>query len=79
MKWPDYKMSEEEERGQEGGRKTSNNNTGLGSGGKLARMAARGFEIWTVVNEGSVASSYTYKHTHIHTPADTHTRWASRD
>lgn len=35
MKWADYKMSEEEEgRGREGGRKTSNNNTGVGQQGQ---------------------------------------------
>lgn len=30
MKWVDYKMSKVEERGRAGGRKTSNNKTGVG-------------------------------------------------
>ena len=60
-------MSEVEERGRDGGGDTSNNNTGVlirGGGGELAQRAAEGFEIWTVVNEGSVASWYTHTHTH---------------
>lgn len=38
------------------------------SGSELAQRAARGFEIWTVVNEGSVTASYV--HTRAHTQID---------
>lgn len=58
-------MSEEEgERLKREGGKHQTTTLGLGRGGKLAQRAARGFEIWTVVNEGSVASSNKHKHTH---------------
>lgn len=51
---------------REGG-KHQTTTLGLGSRGKLAQRAARGFEIWTVVNEGSVACSFLHTHTHRYT------------
>lgn len=52
-------MSEEEE---EERKHQTTTTTGLDSEGRLAQRAARGFEIWTLVNEGSVASSYMHPH-----------------
>lgn len=44
-------------KGREGGKPQTTTTQGSVSRGKLTQRAVRGFEIWTVVNEGSVASS----------------------
>lgn len=67
----------EKGRGKKPHQTTTTTAPGLGSGGTLASTAAKGgFEIWTVVNEGSVAAACTRQHTlspPTHTHSHTHT------
>lgn len=81
MKWADKKKKPEDlgEKGREKKKHQTITTTapGLGSRGTLASTAAKGgFEIWTVVNEGSVAAACAHQHTlspRTRTHAHTHT------